>query len=97
MTTKLAKQHRAQLRPLTGFHWKECGNEPYYRLPATPEAYEAQVEELSMICAAGMLASYVKGQLGAQVVTDAREDYQLAREALAAIGITKPTGAKGDA
>lgn len=68
---------------------------PHYVLPATPEAYEKQVEAMSMICAAGMVAAYVKGQLGAQVCTDAREDYQLARAALSAIGIKRPTPSPG--
>lgn len=92
MTTKLAKKHRAQLRWIPEADLSKPSNpQPYYLLPATPEAYEAQVEAMAVAVFKNSSVEYWQKQRVAHKKLWRAE----AELALAALGITKPTGAKG--
>jgi hypothetical protein len=64
-------------------------------LPADADSYERIVEQMADIIAVELTTAFMRGQLGASVVTDDREDYETARAALRAIGITQPRQKKG--
>jgi len=61
-----------------------------YYLPADAESYGRMVEQMHTEVTAAILAAYVRGQLGADVVQDTSSVSDVCRAALAAIGITKP-------
>ena len=107
MSTKLAKQHRAVLRMggtdsttgniiLLSSSQTHFGNEDrYYLIPATPEAYEAQVEAMARAIDPQGWAVVEDYRAGRLDPSSPWYDYQSeARSkavcALAAIGITRP-------
>jgi hypothetical protein len=68
--------------PITGTHWA---------FPANKESYAQMVEQVADECALEIVSAYTRGHLQLDVVNDDREDYKLARAALAAIGIKEPS------